>query len=96
MNKDGKISNKELVEAAKLLGITITGKEAKDLIKSVDLNSKYESQSNRLKRGRVLFWYLYVKAILYKYISREPYFHPSFQCLVIFCNIHKDHQMNLV
>lgn len=38
VNKDGKISNKELVEAAKLLGITITGKEAKDLIKSVDLN----------------------------------------------------------
>lgn len=38
VNKDGKISNKELVEAAKLLGITVTGKEAKDLIKSVDLN----------------------------------------------------------
>ncbi|XP_048729333.1 calmodulin-like protein 5 isoform X2 [Ostrea edulis] len=38
LNKDGKISNKELVQAAKLLGINITAEEAKDLIRSVDLD----------------------------------------------------------
>ena len=41
MNKDGKISNKELVQAARLLGITITAKEGKELIQTVDLNSRW-------------------------------------------------------
>ncbi|XP_062589441.1 uncharacterized protein LOC134251090 [Saccostrea cucullata] len=38
LNKDGKISKKELVDAAKLLGINITLEESKKLIESVDLN----------------------------------------------------------